>query len=633
MPGERIVLDGLWRCLCPSADIATLSKLLRPRTCSRQQPIISPGSNASISGRLGRRGYQRYAVAPRNNQPHDEYSPGEESRIEYLKRVAKRSPWVPGALFGDAETLATQLESIPTNTIYAAIKELTRAEDTYWSTVRLVEYLVRERKEKPNVVLYESLIRANIDKNHGSAEIAGRLLKEMERLGIPTTPQIYQALLEVTAVHPDYVLRNTVLFEMKNRWYSPTADDLVNVTIGLLRDNQYELALEKLEELHKDPLNIPLWLYDVFLYTFGDLGFHEETLSILKHRMKIANMIREPLSLNSWQFLLDVFSRDAFYAGIKYVWDRSVPPGHINPSDGVILNVINTASNHADASLAISAIQMLSNRGKKLELHHYEALIDIHARQKELLKAFTTLCIMSKADLRPSLASTRSIYRALRDSSAETDNALAILNDLRLQHNIPTAAFNVVLEATEIHRGFKAALDLYRGVRQICADGPDLETYHILFSHCTMRKSMNFLFAEMQTFFIEPTQATYDHLIRISSMQDNYEQAFIFLEKMKSCKTGGQPNNWWISRDSALALIRRCIQAEDIRAQELIEECHKRGMCFDAEVQQLLEAVQKQKELAEAFVRAPVMQLSSPALVTTPSAGEVQGTRLRALSG
>ncbi|KAK6954819.1 hypothetical protein Daesc_004788 [Daldinia eschscholtzii] len=628
MPGERIIVDGLWRCLCPSADLITLSHLSRPRSGSRQRSILSPGSNAHISSRSSRRQYHfeydRIPFNPRTHKPQDDYTEEEKVRIEYLKRVAKRTPWVPEEFFGNVESLASQLESIPTKTIYAALKELARVQDTYWSTVKLVEYLVKERKEKPNSILYEYLIRANIDKTRGSADVAGRLLEEMRKLRISTTPQIYQAILEVTAVHPDYVLRNTALFEMKNRWYSPTADDSVNIIIGLLRDNQYELALEKLEELHKSSFRIPLWLYDVFLYTFGDLGFHEETLSILKHRIKVANLVREPLSLNSWHFLLDVFSRDAFYEGIKYVWDRSVSPGYINPPDGVVINILNAASNHTDAGLAIRAIQMLSNRGKKLELHHYEALIDIHAQQHELLKAFTTLCISAKADLRPSLSSTRSIFRVLRNSPEETDNALAILNDLRLQHLVPAAAFNVVLEATELHRGFEAALDLYRSVRQICADGPDIETYHILLGHCTMRKTMNFLFAEMGAFSIEPTQTTYDHLIRISSMQDNYEQAFAFLEKMKSCKTGGMSNNWWVSRGSALALVRRCIHSEDIRAQEIVDECRKRGMSIDAEVQQLLEASQRQRESAELDFNTLIKQVPSTVPETTIPPQEVE---------
>ncbi|KAI0841934.1 hypothetical protein F5Y06DRAFT_258633 [Hypoxylon sp. FL0890] len=610
MPGERVAVDGLWRCLCPSVDIATLSKLIGPPRSPRQRPIPSPSYDAQITCRWSWREYRHIATGPYNERRRKELESFEESRIQYLKRLAKRSPWVPGALLRGVDAFATKLDRIETKTIYAALKELSRAEGTYWSIVKLVEYLVNERKEKPNAMLYESLIRANVDKNHGSAEVAGQLLKEMEKLGIPTTPQIYQAVLEVTAVHPDYVLRNTVLFEMKNRWYSPTVDDLISITIGLLRDNQYELALEKLEELHKNPVTVPLWLYDVFLYTFGDLGFHEETFSILKHRLRVANISSEQLSSNAWQFLLDVFSRDAFYDGIKYIWDRSVSPGYINPPDGVVMNILNAASNHADAPLAVSAIQMLSNRGKKLELHHYEALIDIHAQEKDLRKAFTILCIMAKADLRPDLSTTRSIFRILRESSSETDRALEVLNDLKSQYQVPTAAFNVVLEATEAHYGFKMASDLYRNVRQVCTAGPDLETYHILLRHCTMRKSMNFLFAEMEALSIEPTQTTYDHLIRISCMQDNYEQAFHFLEKMRTIRTAGLPNDWWMSRDVALALVRRCIQAEDIRVQDLIEECRKRGMSIDAEVQEWLEDVQKQKEPAGTDISVSVEDLS-----------------------
>ncbi|KAI0141125.1 hypothetical protein F4776DRAFT_550017 [Hypoxylon sp. NC0597] len=633
MPGERVVIDGLWRCLCPSVDITTLSKLIGPARNPRQRPIPSPIYNTQVTCRQSWREFRRVVSRSYDDRRREEHDLVEESRIQYLKRIAKRSPWIPGALLGGVNAFTYKLEKIPTKTIYAALKELSRAEGSYLSIVSLVEYLVKERKEVPNTLLYESLIRANVDKNHGSAQVVSHLLDEMERLRIPTTPQIYQAILEVTAVHPDYVLRNTVLFEMKNRWYSPTVDDLVNIIIGLLRDNQYELALEKLEELHKNPIIVPPWLYDVFLYTFGELGFHEETFSILKHRLRVANMTNEPLSPNAWQFLLDVFSRDAFYDGIKYIWDRSVTPGYIIPPDGVVMNVLNTASNHADAPLAISAIRILSNRGRKLELYHYEALIDIHTQQKDLRKAFTILCIMAKADLRPDLSSTRSIFQILRESSSETDHALEILNDLKSHYQVPSAAFNVVLEATEIHHGIKAALDMYRSIRQICACGPDLETYHILLSHCTMRKSMNFLFAEMEALSIEPTQTTYDHLIRISSMQDNYEQAFQFLDKMKSAKTAGLPNNWWMSRNSALALIRRCIQAEDIRVQELIEECRKRDMFIDAEVQEWLDGVQKQKELAETNVNNPVEGVLSTEPVTTMPSDDIQGQGPNVMSG
>ena len=143
---------------------------------------------------------------------------------------------------------------------------------------------------------------------------------------------------------------------------------------------------------------------------------------------------------------------------------------------------------------------------------------------------------------------------------------------------------------------------------------------------------MNFLYAEMEAFSIEPTQTTYDHLVRISSMQDNYEQAFQFIDKMKTSKTAGQPNNWWLGKGSALALIRRCIQAEDIRMQELIEECRKRGMSIDAEVQELLNDIQKQKELAEGDANVP-MEISSAEPVSTMPSHDVESQKLGGMSG
>ena len=62
---------------------------------------------------------------------------------------------------------------------------------------------------------------------------------------------------------------------MKNRWYNVTPVAQVNIIVGLLREGQYELALFQLEELNKIPINAPPWLLDLFLYTFGELGFHE----------------------------------------------------------------------------------------------------------------------------------------------------------------------------------------------------------------------------------------------------------------------------------------------------------------------------------------------------------------------
>ncbi|KAI3329426.1 hypothetical protein HD806DRAFT_285910 [Xylariaceae sp. AK1471] len=591
MLGDRVVVDGLWRCLCPSIDIVSLSKPLDlwhvPLRARSGSTLANRYTPLKYSPRQCRRQYGQVAALRENKAKQDEAT--ENSRAAYLKRLAKRSPWIPGDVLEGLDTYNAKFDKIPTRTIYATLKELQNAEETYFPVTRLVDYLVKDRGERPNAALYEGLIKANVNKQYGSAKAAGQLLKEVQSHNIPTTPEIYQALLEVTAVHPDYVLRAQVLHDMKNRWYNLTPSAEISIIIGLLRDGQYELALFKLEELNKMPINVPPWLLDIFLYTFGDLGFHEETLAILKHRQRIVDAVkRAPLSLNAWQFLLEVFSRDAFQPGIKYIWDHSVTPGSIHPPDGVVLNVLNAASMHGDTSLAMRAIQVLSTRGMKLDLHHYEALIHVHIQHGDLRKALTVLCIIAKAGFSPDLASTRPIFQMLRDSSALTDKALKFLHELKVQYTIPPAAFNVVLESAAAHGGFRIAFDLYRTVRQVCINGPDLETFDILLRYCTQSKSMNFLVAEMEAFSLKPSKAIFNHLIRICSMQDNYETAFRYLETMRTSTPAGLSETWWLSKNSALALIRRCIQARDPRLERILEECRRRRLLLDSDIKSLV---------------------------------------------
>ncbi|KAI0818078.1 hypothetical protein GGR55DRAFT_623440 [Xylaria sp. FL0064] len=589
MPGDRIIIDGLWRCLCPSIDTASLSKPFKLWHVPRLR------SASSLANRSTRPRYPQpqqcwrqysHAAAQLEHAAYQSEWP-KTSRVAYQKRLAKRSPWVPSPIFEELDSFNAELAKTSTRDLYAALKELQDAEEKYFHIVRLVEYLVKERGVEPNAALYEGLIKANIDKQHGSAKAASQLLKELQSHNIPATPGIYQALLEVTAVHPDYVLRAQVLHDMNNRWYDITPIGEVSIIVGLLREGQYELALFRLEELNKSPTKVPPWLFDLFLYTFGELGFHEETLAILKHRQRLVDVMkRPPLSLNAWQFLLDVFSRDAFHPGIKFIWDHSVTPGHVHPSDGVVLNVLNAASMHGDTELSMSAIQELSTRGLKLSMHHYEALIHVYIRH-DLQRALTILCIMAKAGLSPDLSSTRPIFQVLRDSSILTDKALGILHELKVRYTVPAAAFNVVLESTAAHGGFRVAFDMYRTVRQVCINGPDIQTFNILLQHCTQKKSMDFILAEMEAFSLKPTKSVLDHLIRICSIQDDYEMAFRYLEAMRA-SAPLHSETWWVSKNSALALLRRCIQSHDPRFKDILEECHRRCLFGEEDIKSLI---------------------------------------------
>lgn len=621
MAGSHIVYDGLWRCLCPSVGFSTLTRALRT---PRIRPIAT-ASRTSLCNRTQRRDastlYPARRAAAETFADATDHANREYRR--YLKRADKRAGWLEKLLSLAPDATFERLDGFATNQVYDAIKELQNMETGYWATANLVQFLVEWRKEAPNALLYEALIRANVDPFMGSARVVNGLLAEMTDAGISTTPGIYSAILQVgrlsspvvpslyanslaqvTAIHPDYLLRSKALLDMKHRWYNLTLDGRICVVLGLLRDGQYELALERLEELTKSPVIIEPWVFSIFLIKFGELGFHTESFQLLQHAVRVK---LNQQSLLAWAFLLEVYSRDGYYTGITYIWEKMVAPGRLSPPDGVVLQALNAASRHGDVGLATNAIHLLTERGRKLGVHYYEALMEANLARNDLEKAFTLLCLMDSEGLTVDASTTRPILQKIQRSEADTDRALMVLGMMRRERSIPIAAFNVVLEALISQRGFQAALDYYRAVRQFSSDVPDLRTFHILLSRCTKETSRNFIVAEMEAFSVKPIRATYDRLIRITVRQHNYEAAFHYLKKIKDLRRSSgstststsSAGNMWMGRATALELVKRCIQSHDPRAQELLEESRKRGMNLDADLEQFVAGMKEEPVAAD----------------------------------
>ncbi|KAK8042798.1 hypothetical protein PG994_013281 [Apiospora phragmitis] len=650
MPGQRIVMDGLWRCLCPSLDAKALSRAL-------QQPVVLPSRTSTFLNRahcapaapactrsysavtppIALKKASKYLqnenrVHPKPKElvryPNKRRTQAQDAYERYFRRMAKRLPNIPPSLLTGNTPPESELDLIDTSTLLASLQELLRAQWQYHTVVAIIQHLVAKRGMKPDAFLYECLIKVNVDPKYGSAQIVENLLKEMESIGCLPTSAVYHGVLEVLAVHPDYVLRTKVLRAMKQGWIEPTPQGLAAVTVGLLRDGQYEMALERLEQMNAGVTTVPSWLYDIFIHTFTEMGMHEEALMIVQRRLRYPD---SGVTDNMWYALLEAFGRDSYYDGVIYIWERKVAPAILAPSDGLVFDVMNTASRHGDASLVTEALQTLSKRGKKLELHHFEPLLEIHAREHDLKKAFLTLGLMVKAGLQPDSSSTREMYAVLRDSAEKTDEALRILLEIGINDEIPVAAFNVVLEAKLQHEGFKSGLDTYRSIRRICASPPNLATFHLLLSHCTLLKSMQFLLAEMEGFSVKPDSYVYNRTVLICTLNPQYEHAFRYLDRAKSSAIEGEVGDWWMDHDTALALIRRCIIAEDSRVQGLIETCKERGMdTIESDVRDLVLRLQQRQgpeneQLQEPGMEEPAAEAVLPVSPATPEP-EAQGS-------
>lgn len=217
--------------------------------------------------------------------------------------------------------LRSQLESKPkaertaysTDEILHEISEAERAdllrkEAAYpdlGATEYLVNFLLKNRLKRPSQDMFSALILANADPANGSAAKVEALLEEMEDEGIELHSGLYHDVLKVLSIHPDYLLRNRMLQEMSERWITLTPDGWHYTVAGLLREQQYELALAKIDYMHREGIKIQSWLYDLTMFLLCDIEEVDTAFQVLQDCLAAGTT---EVSDTLWYHMLDVAS-------------------------------------------------------------------------------------------------------------------------------------------------------------------------------------------------------------------------------------------------------------------------------------------------------------------------------------
>ena len=249
------------------------------------------------------------------------------------------------------------------------------------------------------------------------------------------------------------------------------------------------------------------------------------------------------------------------------------------------MSALNLAAREGDPGLATSAIRVLAARRSALSVFHYEALLTAYTKAKDAKTAFRILTIMAKAGLEPDSSTTRPLFLYLKQDERLPDKTWQILKSLHREgHVIPTAAVNVIVEA-KLHWGhFGEAIEFYKELHTICANGPNTELFNILLQGTTRlsTKSMAmFLASEMRALGLKPDRLTYDRLIFVCTKDDDYEDAFKYLEEMETLgadKVEDGHKGWWMRGGTATMLVQQCTKAGDARVWHLLDVMAKRDL-------------------------------------------------------
>jgi hypothetical protein len=89
------------------------------------------------------------------------------------------------------------LDDVPIAQLHETLRNIRTENGAYNRIVELVTYLIKNRGEKPSLLHYDALIRANADAGRGSADIVAHLLREMKQEGIVPDSGLYHSTLQV----------------------------------------------------------------------------------------------------------------------------------------------------------------------------------------------------------------------------------------------------------------------------------------------------------------------------------------------------------------------------------------------------------------------------------------------------
>jgi hypothetical protein len=385
----------------------------------------------------------------------------------------------------------------------------------------------------------------------------------------------------VLAVHPDYLLRTTIVQRMKENRIEVRPPSRWSIALGLLRDGQHEMALDYWDEMFWQGIEIPGWLSDVFIYVMVLRGFMDEAVQLFHQRLEMAGGDFTKVPRELWSYLLAECSRSLHYDGTRFIWDEMVRGGKLNPPDGVAMNVLHTAARHGDTTLATAVIKLLSARGVKLNHFHYEPLVETYVQAGDLENAFRVLCIIVDAGYKVSQRNTVPIYMLLRQSPELRDQAVDILRNLSKERYLPVAAINVLLEAVTSTAGAAKALDAYREVCDLCESGPDERTFFLLLDSATCAEQAEFLVSEMDRFSIRPTRDLLGHVVRCFALDGSIDVALLYLAEM----------DYAADKRTLEAVVRRCHRHKDPRVWPVVEAMKSRGGELDQDVMRLLDKI------------------------------------------
>ncbi|KAF7447227.1 CTP-transf-1 domain containing protein [Pyrenophora tritici-repentis] len=492
------------------------------------------------------------------------------------------------------------ITQLPTHVLYEHVRA-EGAKGHFNDVMNICRILVKDRGEQPNREMYTAILHSFAECTNGTAGKVRKVLEEMGfwidtdgsvsgRPKIELDARACECVLEVLAVHPDYLLRADILEYMKSRWLALSDRARNFVVAGMLRERHFEHALSALEDMVKNNIRVESWLFEKAMWMLLEFGEAEEAFYVLNLRADAQSRSNatapSKLSDALWGALLDAAAQANLYHETNMVWTTQVQPGYLKPATGACLSVLTTASRHGDVQLATDVFRVLTERDTTITTHQYEMLINTYLKANDLSAALSVILIMVDANLKVDEGTCHPLYWHLFTQKHGGDSlpmqAFILLQDFEAAgRKVPTAAVNACMQASIALDRLEEAVEMYKALHTVSHAGPNTNTFNILFRGCRrqLRKELAMFFAnEMMQLGCKPDRLTYDRLILVCLECGDLDGALLYYEEMTSVNlTGTNKGRMKPRKRTWERLILRSAVQGDERAVGLLK-AYKEGV-------------------------------------------------------
>ncbi|EIW67709.1 hypothetical protein TREMEDRAFT_33353, partial [Tremella mesenterica DSM 1558] len=288
---------------------------------------------------------------------------------------------------------------------------------------------------------------------------------------------------------------------------------------------------------------------------------------------------------SAWMHILTSSAANLFADGVESAWQRLVHLKKFTPNEGLVLQVLSVAARCGRPALAIEALEILSQCKIRPMEHHLAPLLEAYVNAGQVQDAMSVLSTIRHAGMIPTMRTAQPIVEALPSIELIDRAFYAIEDSVQKGQTIDITALNAVIKASVLAGDIQRA----RGSQTAAVElrlNPNIDTFNIMLEGCVrskMRALGDTILSEMKTSPIAPDAATYEHMIRLCLTQEPYDDAFYYLERMKSEKL--RP-----SLEIYEALAARCAENHDRRWKAVLDEVSEKGYRRSATLQRVVQA-------------------------------------------